>query len=224
MYKSSACFVSGEKRLFHKDRFNLRIIMYLSIFVTFGVIFPPLAVMICVSVFVQSYFTQLSIGRAVETTPVDSDERRQLLRHVDQDCLNVGVIFKQTVYAVGPSAAFLYSFILFDTYGDTAGGKAALWLAALMFGLGCSLSLAFKLLVMREPQSIRSVRLYSSSRGSSDNRIEMGEMARPAKVINRESRPVTASSAAAAAASASVSISALHRMGHSADEEGHDIG
>ena len=138
-------------RLFERDRFNLRMIMYLSIFVTFGVIFPPLAVMICVTVIIQTYCTQLYIGQYVVSENGDSESQRSnVLQTLSESSRLVGVLFKRAVYVVGPCAAFFYSFTVYDTYADAGGGSGAVWMSVSMFVLGCLISGLFNVLVDRE--------------------------------------------------------------------------
>jgi hypothetical protein len=54
--------VSPNKVILNKERLVLRIIGKLAVFLTFGVMFPPLAVVSCIALLVDTYMVQLMIG------------------------------------------------------------------------------------------------------------------------------------------------------------------
>eukprot|EP01034_Spumella_vulgaris_P024925 gene24925-31321_t len=75
--------------LFFKEPFLLRIVGKLSIFLTFGVMFPPLAVVICVALCVDTYLVQLKIGYFLTSTR-DEQLRHQYSLQLERDCQGVG--------------------------------------------------------------------------------------------------------------------------------------
>lgn len=127
--------------LFQSDRFVLRIIMMLAVFVTFGVMFPPLAFMICVSFLITCYFMQFMLGRFVSQQPMTS--KQLILQYINQDAANTGVTFMKKVHVIGLPATFFYSYFIYDTYGDAVGAMNALWMTFLMGVLGLLCLAAF---------------------------------------------------------------------------------
>lgn len=116
--------------MFTSDRLVLRLIMYFAVLVTFGVMFPPLAAMICIAVYIQTFETQLGFARFIFKR--EESERKIYLTYFNRDCANIGVMFKRTIHVIGGPAAFFYAFFIFDMYGDKVGGTHALVLAVPM--------------------------------------------------------------------------------------------
>lgn len=168
MFFTTEMLRNRVEALFFKDRFNLRVVTYMSVFVTFGVIFPPLAVMICLAVVVHSYLAQLRIGHILNEVSGDPEVHLSLTKLLDNDVMNTGDIFKHSVVYVGPVAAVFYAFIVFDTYGDQVGAVSAIWAAVVMFTVGCGSSFAFHYFVNR-PSMLDERERFSSKA----NAVEM---------------------------------------------------
>ena len=49
--------------LFSKTDFTVAILSYFAILLTFGIVFAPLSIIICIAIFSETYYNQLLIGR-----------------------------------------------------------------------------------------------------------------------------------------------------------------
>jgi hypothetical protein len=110
---------------FQKDMFALRIINNIAILITFGAIFPPLAVVLCVALFIHTYVLQLQMGRFLVVNP-------SLCGVVNAECRGMAELFASSVWLLAPVAAVFYSFFIFDTLGDQTGWRDAMWAIAVM--------------------------------------------------------------------------------------------
>ena len=104
----------------------------LSIFMTVGVLFCPLAIVVTLAFVVDSLVNQLMIGRFLHR--IDEDVMRAAYRdiiakEVRGSSMSLGNAMLKLIV---PFAALFYGFFLFDTYGDSAGYRAALWCTIVM--------------------------------------------------------------------------------------------
>lgn len=133
-------------KLFHTERFVLRTVGKIAVFVTFGVVFPPLAAVLCVAFFTETYLNLIIIGRFLGEIkdPLLYVRFKERLSHECQDCMDLLLV--PLVRLVVPFAALFYGLFVFDTYGDTCGFKAAIWAPVLLvsspFFLWCGYSLS----------------------------------------------------------------------------------
>jgi hypothetical protein len=117
--------------LFHKEPFVLRLVGKISILMTFGVMFPPLAVVICVALVADTYTMQLMIGYFL-TSISDEQTRRQCVLQLERDCQGVGEEQNYDSGLVILFAALFYAFFVFDIYGDAAGWRGAIVLSLIV--------------------------------------------------------------------------------------------
>jgi len=113
-----------------------------ALILTFGVVFPPLAICLAITSMVRLKFLRLTVGRLI----LNSIEANQLiyLRIVDEECNRViseGVCMNCIFMIVGVCCVF-YSLFLFDTLGDAVGFEMSYWvlivmpiLSVLMYGV-----------------------------------------------------------------------------------------
>jgi Leucine-rich repeat (LRR) protein/uncharacterized membrane protein len=117
--------------LFSKLRLTVKINSYLTILATFGAIFPPLAVVGCLTIFIVTYFEELSIGWLLtETRAKKYFWYEEQLNH---EAENVEKSSHFTLWSTLTVSSFFYGYIVFDTMGDRAGWKAALPMTILLF-------------------------------------------------------------------------------------------
>eukprot|EP01034_Spumella_vulgaris_P044626 gene44626-biopygen37959 len=74
-----------DSLLFHKERFTLHILSKLAVFFTFGVVFPPLAIVICAALISETYLNQIVLGRFLEDIKIDS-VREKFAKKLHKDC------------------------------------------------------------------------------------------------------------------------------------------
>jgi len=106
-----------------------------ALILTFGVVFPPLALCLAISSVVRLKFIQLSVGRLI----INSIEAHQLsyLHIVDEECDKVVSenLFMNCIFMVLGVCCCFYSMFLFDTLGDTVGFYQSYWVFIVMFVL-----------------------------------------------------------------------------------------
>jgi Leucine-rich repeat (LRR) protein len=116
-------------RFFDKDRFIMRMNSILCVFITFGVIFPPLAALELFSLFSITYSEQVFIGRLyTKAAQLKLYHYQQVL---ERECKGTFESLFQTIWLLLPLASCFYGFFLFDIYGDDVGLRA-LWLCVFM--------------------------------------------------------------------------------------------
>jgi hypothetical protein len=119
--------------LFERHRFVVAVVNKITILLTFGVIFPPLAAISCFGLYRDTVFTQISIGRMV----LHARDRQfnDVIYAIDRDCHGVLRAFRSSIWLMGPIALSFYSLFIFDTLGDDIGFPKALWVLFVMPGL-----------------------------------------------------------------------------------------
>lgn len=121
-----------KKVLFKKDKFVLRMVGKIAVFLTFGVVFPPLAAVLCVAFCSECYVNLMIMGRFLIEIK-DEATRNQFLERMCCDCEDsFYVLLNPLVKLVIPFAAVFYAFFVFDIYGDQVGLKKAIWAPVLL--------------------------------------------------------------------------------------------
>ena len=123
-----------EKRRKRRERFDrihfnkidvtVQINSYITILVSFGALFPPLAVIACFSIFSLTYFTELCLGRLLHDTRALGYDWYE--EQIEKECEDIEKSNNLTLWSTLFVSCCLFGYILFDTMGDTQG-----WLAAL---------------------------------------------------------------------------------------------
>ena len=132
-----------DVRYFYKEKLVVRLSAYLSIVLTFGVLFPPLAVIGSVAVYTTTYFEQYCISVFLSTirNSNSSDEvnngKNYNVFHllIERDCHGVVRLWYGVLWLFAPFASLLYAWIIFDTIGDKHGWLAGFIPAICMFAL-----------------------------------------------------------------------------------------
>lgn len=122
-----------DEALFRKDKFVLRYLGKIAVILTFGVIFPPLAVVICAAFVSETYLNNFS-DRKVSGGDEGS---RVVWTHKDQlnrDCVScLDLLISPLANFLIPFAAFFNGFFVFDSYDGKVGFRKALWAPVLLF-------------------------------------------------------------------------------------------
>jgi len=122
--------LSGNKRerpLFRAVGILVTLLMQLGVLLTFGAIFPPVALAMAVSIVATVYTARWELHRFIQTL-VDADLLHCLVT-LDANCSNVGTS-EQMMRAAKIIVCYCFAFytlFLFDTLGDTQGFRATLW-------------------------------------------------------------------------------------------------
>eukprot|EP01034_Spumella_vulgaris_P025003 gene25003-31406_t len=136
--------IAFSSRLFDCDVFVVQLVNFLAMLATFGVVFPPVAVVaLVVAILSITCSAQLYIGRFVciatqnSSSKVDASHRSSALKSLAHDCSGARAMFLKSLWIAAPFALLFYSFLLFDILGDEVGWKQAVWLpvAIVMFSV-----------------------------------------------------------------------------------------
>jgi Leucine-rich repeat (LRR) protein len=103
------------------------LVTYLGVMLTFGAVFPPLAVSLALSILTMSHFAKLKIGRLL-CAAIDAD-RLSYLDIVEEECLGAGAVLKlrQALRFVVCFCCMFYTLFLFDALGNARGFAGAVW-------------------------------------------------------------------------------------------------
>lgn len=103
---------------------------YVGILLTFGAVFPPLAVAVLVAIGSTVMTTKLSVGRFVLWATAGSNPNRlSYLSVIELECrdlINV-VLFRDAMRIIVIFSCCFYTLFLFDTLGDTEGFGGSIW-------------------------------------------------------------------------------------------------
>jgi Leucine-rich repeat (LRR) protein len=110
--------------LFDKNRLAVRINSYLVVMMSFGVLFPPLALIVVVTIINVTIYEEIVIGRLLyESEKLGFTWYKKQL---EKDCAGISDSLKYTLWSLVPVSSILYAYIIFDTWGDTEGWQSAL--------------------------------------------------------------------------------------------------
>jgi hypothetical protein len=112
------------KPIFDKNRLVVRVIGFLALMASFGVVFPPLALIICIAICSFTYFEQLNIGRILH-------QSEQLGYHwyrqkIGYDLEGLVEVFIPAILPMTFVASLLFASLIFDTFGDQHGHRIAI--------------------------------------------------------------------------------------------------
>jgi Leucine-rich repeat (LRR) protein len=157
------------------SRLVVLLVMYLSLLTTFGVVFPPLAACIALTIWCVSFFARAVVGRYVAL----ATESRQavLLDVIDADCGAIGSVPRlahNALWMVVTISCWFYTLFLFDTLGDAVGFGGAYWVLVVM-PLMPAVLYAFWATLPRALNGTQGSASGAASRGSKGAEEECGE-------------------------------------------------
>jgi len=115
------------KPFFHVNRLLILLISYFGLLLTFGAVFPPLAVALTVSLLSLIYFNKLKVGRflcrAVELNQLE------YIDLIEAECQRAGAVavLRRSAWLLVVCCCCFYALFLFDTLGDSVGYYDAYW-------------------------------------------------------------------------------------------------
>eukprot|EP01034_Spumella_vulgaris_P032209 gene32209-39773_t len=115
---------------FDKQNFIVRVNSNIAILLTFGAMCPPLAVIVCISIFSYTYYEQLAIGRLLTAIKAKGFEKYKIV--LDAELQDIAQCFEHSIWIVVPFASMFYAYFVFDTLGDAVGGSKAAWVPIVM--------------------------------------------------------------------------------------------
>ncbi len=97
------------RKCFDSDIFVAEMLNYFVILITFGAVYPPLAVLICLAIYSRTWFVQLGVGRlALRLKTLDF--KRKLSR-LERECAGMGSLFMY-----GTRNILIYSHVFFSIF------------------------------------------------------------------------------------------------------------
>lgn len=124
---------------FLKNRFIIKSVSNMAILVTFGMMFPPLAFIICYNVWreyrelherITNFYEQELRHKAKEHRMIaarrHSTLKSNLVRFLEEKFLHVSNITSFLLWLLFPLASFFYAFFVFDMIGDVYGWSTAI--------------------------------------------------------------------------------------------------
>eukprot|EP01036_Dinobryon_divergens_P030042 gene30042-39233_t len=133
--------------LFDRRRFIVRILAFISIFLSYGVTCSPVAVVLLAGIVSTTVFDQACIGRLLtldaekrgnkDSSIISSSEQlsssrvgyRQIL---DKETEGICALVAPTVWVICPFLSFFYAFFIFDVMGSEVGWRSSVAYAILM--------------------------------------------------------------------------------------------
>jgi hypothetical protein len=111
----------NQTTLFQKHRMVVQINAAFMILLSFGILFPPLAIIICISIANITLFEELMIGKLLY-------EAKKLgfkwyHAQLEAECDNVANGFHITIWIALVLCSLMCGYLVFDTFGDALGWK-----------------------------------------------------------------------------------------------------
>jgi hypothetical protein len=112
---------------FDTTRFLVTQLTSLALVLTMGVVFPPLAVPVAVTMLLSAAFVMLKVGRLLSDA-ADAGQRKYV-DIIEQECENVATptIMRRAFWLLLWFGCWFYTLFLFDMLGDAVGFFAAYW-------------------------------------------------------------------------------------------------
>jgi hypothetical protein len=96
----------------------------IAILLTFGTIFPPLAVIGCAAFWLKTIYIQLVIGRLVYLSQ-DQPYLINVCKELNEECVGISKMFINCLLSLPLLLTIAWSFFLFDILGAVAGYRTA---------------------------------------------------------------------------------------------------
>jgi hypothetical protein len=125
IWKPVNAMIDPPSYLFEVNLHFVNLITYLGILLTFGVVFPPVAVAICATMLSVNWQVKLSVGRFLHQAK--KAQALRLIHLVEQECKGAVSLVKlrRSLFLTISFACFFLGLFLFDTLGDFDSFNAA---------------------------------------------------------------------------------------------------
>ena len=104
----------------------------ISILLTFGVLFPPLALVGCIAICMHTAYLHFFLGRMVAIANYGSAIARVLVGMVEVEVQLVPLFVSQSLLSLPALVMMVWSLFLFDTLGDASGFLQGIWMIVFM--------------------------------------------------------------------------------------------
>jgi hypothetical protein len=121
-----------KERLLDANSLINTLVTYLGILLTFGVVFPPLAALMCATMLSVAWQTRVIIGRALHSAQAAGS--LHVLKALERDCRVVLSVtsLRRVLFIIVCICCSFYALFLFDTLGDAEGLSRAYWVLIVM--------------------------------------------------------------------------------------------
>jgi Leucine-rich repeat (LRR) protein len=118
---------SSYRPVFDANKLMMSLLTYLALLLTFGALFPPLAVCCAVAMASLMLTARLEVGRYVNAAV--AADRQDCLDEVESACAGVATPqqLRMALYLVLAVSCMFYTLFLFDTLGYEVGFSGAFW-------------------------------------------------------------------------------------------------
>lgn len=133
------------RRHFPVNQLLVMLINLLGLLLTFGAVFPPLAVALSLTLIAVSYFVKMKVGRFLCNAAAAG--RMNYVDLIEAECQKAGtvaVLYRSAWLLVIYSCGF-FTLFLFDTLGDAEGFDGAYWVLIVMPLMPLCMYLVYKL-------------------------------------------------------------------------------
>ncbi len=113
-------YSAGNFFVFDKTKFISCCLTDYVILSTFGLLYPPLSVVILIAVFSRTYSHQLVIGRLALELKRRGFKNKLLL--LERDCSGMGRLYLRSKKYIFPYPFIFLSLFIYDFFGDISGG------------------------------------------------------------------------------------------------------
>ncbi len=117
--------------LFKAKNYIIILVSDMAIMLVFGTVFPPIAVVGCVTVLLRTIFIQIILGRFIYLTQQQT-YLLPYLQQINKECLGIRSLLLQTFQTLSDLLGVIWGCFLFDILGDQLGLRASFWILALM--------------------------------------------------------------------------------------------
>jgi hypothetical protein len=125
IWKPVSAMIDPPSYLFEVNLHFVNLITYLGILLTFGVVFPPVAVAMCATMLSVNWQVKLYVGRFLYAAKKAQGLR--LIHLVEEECKGAVSLVKlrRSLFLTICFACSFVAFFIFDTLGDTEGFSAS---------------------------------------------------------------------------------------------------
>lgn len=105
----------------------MTVVTWIGILLTFGALFPPVAVVMLISICSRVLVTRLKVGRFLYNAAALGIHKYADIMH--EECRGVGSIpkLRRCLVQLVVCCCLFYTPFLFDTLGDAVGAKKSFW-------------------------------------------------------------------------------------------------
>jgi Leucine-rich repeat (LRR) protein len=111
----------------------LTVTSYLGLLLTFGLVFPPLAFVLLLSMYSTVYLSRVQVGRFL--TDAVADNLHHYVDTIEKECLGITWRFLRCVRVIIAVMAGFYALFVFDALGDKHGAKDSFAIILVVFAI-----------------------------------------------------------------------------------------